>query len=46
MRPRSPSVRLLTLTERQVRWVALTAYAGIPALFLIAGLFIAWRRRA
>jgi hypothetical protein len=46
VRPRAPSVRILTITEEQVRWVALTAYGGVPALFLAVGLWIAWRRRA
>lgn len=46
VRPRSPGVRMLTLTEHQVRRLALAAYGGIPAVFLAFGLLIAWKRRA
>jgi ABC-type uncharacterized transport system involved in gliding motility auxiliary subunit len=46
LRPRTPDLRPLRITEKQGRRLALAAYLGPPGLFLVVGLWIAWRRRA
>jgi ABC-type uncharacterized transport system involved in gliding motility auxiliary subunit len=46
VRPRSTDLRLLTLSEEQAQRLALAAYAGVPSLFLLAGILIWWSRRS
>lgn len=46
VRPRSPDLRPLALTEEQAQRLALLAYAGIPLVFLVSGIVVLWRRRA
>ena len=40
--PKDPDLRLLD--REQIPWVSRLAFGGLPALFLVAGLLVAWRR--
>lgn len=46
VRPRTPDVRPLNLTQQQARRLASVAYAGPASLFVAIALMIWWRRRA
>lgn len=46
VRPRTPDLRTLTITEERAEQLALVAYFGVPILFAIVGFFIWWRRRS